>query len=214
LRQPVTQLPHTANIYTNLFAILAIVDSLNNNQLTDLSHNSASDRPAQMQELVAEAIAQLAPTFAAIDLQTKRNLERVLAAFRDHKLGAHHFASVSGYGHDDAGRELLDQVWAQIFDAEAAVVRVQLVSGTHAIACCLFGILRPGDELVSVAGAPYDTLEQVIGHHGSGQGSLREFGVSYRQVDLATTGEIDWQALGTAIQSANPHGINSALLWL
>ncbi|AFY70780.1 aluminum resistance family protein [Thalassoporum mexicanum PCC 7367] len=157
-----------------------------------------------MKELVAAAIAKLASTFAAIDLQTKHNLEWVLAAFREHKLGAHHFASVSGYGHDDAGRELLDKVWAQIFGAEAAIVRVQLVSGTHAIACCLFGILRPGDELLSVAGAPYDTLAQVIGQNGakqdSGQGSLCDFGISYRQVDLTATGEIDWQALATAIR--------------
>jgi cystathionine beta-lyase family protein involved in aluminum resistance len=150
--------------------------------------------------VIEQAIAALAPTFATLDQQVKRNLSRVLQAFRDHRVGAHHFASVSGYGHDDLGREVLDKVFAQIVGAEAAAVRVQFVSGTHAIACCLFGVLRPGDELLSVVGAPYDTLEQVIGHHGSGQGSLRDFGISYRQVDLTPTGEVDWQALATAVR--------------
>jgi cystathionine beta-lyase family protein involved in aluminum resistance len=150
--------------------------------------------------VIEQAIAALTPTFAAVDRQVQRNLSRVLQAFRDHRVGAHHFASVSGYGHDDLGREVLDRVFAQIVGAESAAVRVQFVSGTHAIACCLFGVLRPGDELLSVVGAPYDTLEQVIGHHGSGQGSLRDFGISYRQVDLTPTGEVDWQALATAVR--------------
>lgn len=151
-------------------------------------------------QVVEIAIAELAPTFAQIDRQIKQNLQKVLQAFRDRKVGAHHFASVSGYGHNDLGREVLDRVFAQVMGAEAAAVRVQFVSGTHAIACCLFGILRPGDELLSVAGAPYDTLEEVIGDRGSGQGSLREFGISYRQVDLTAAGEIDWQALASAVK--------------
>jgi cystathionine beta-lyase family protein involved in aluminum resistance len=150
--------------------------------------------------VIEQAIAALSPTFATVDLQVKRNLSRVLQAFREHRVGAHHFASVSGYGHDDLGREVLDKVFAQIVGAEAAAVRVQFVSGTHAIACCLFGVLRPGDELLSVVGAPYDTLEQVIGYRGSGQGSLRDFGISYRQVDLTARGEVDWQALATAVR--------------
>ncbi|HEY9837086.1 MAG TPA: methionine gamma-lyase family protein, partial [Vampirovibrionales bacterium] len=87
----------------------------------------------------------------------------------------------------------------EVMGAEAAVVRVQFVSGTHAIACALFGVLRPGDEMLAVAGAPYDTLEEVIGIRGTGQGSLMEFGVSYRQLELTPTGEIDWVALQTAI---------------
>jgi cystathionine beta-lyase family protein involved in aluminum resistance len=151
-------------------------------------------------QIIEVAIAELAPTFAQIDRQIKQNLQKVLQAFRDRKVGAHHFASVSGYGHNDLGREVLDRVFAQVMGAEAAAVRVQFVSGTHAIACCLFGILRPGDELLSVAGAPYDTLEEVIGDRGSGQGSLREFGISYRQVDLTATGEIDWTALASAVK--------------
>jgi len=151
-------------------------------------------------EIINQAIADLYPTFNEIDQQVKKNLSKVLQAFRDHKVGTHHFSSVTGYGHNDLGREVIDQVFAQVLGAEAAAVRVQFVSGTHAIACCLFGILRPGDELLSVVGAPYDTLEEVIGHHGSGQGSLREFGISYRQIDLTGSGEIDWDAVASSVK--------------
>ena len=144
----------------------------------------------------------LYPIFSKIDTQVKKNLHKVLQSFRDHRVGTQHFTSVSGYGHDDLGRQALDQVFAQIMGAEAAAVRVQFVSGTHAIACALFGILRPGDELLAVAGAPYDTLEEVIGLRGQGQGSLAEFGVHYRQLDLTPIGEMDWEGLVTAVK---PH---------
>lgn len=151
-------------------------------------------------ELIQAATVALAPTFAAIDSQVKANLQRVLTAFRDHKVGVHHFSSVSGYGHGDLGREVLDEVFAEVMGAEAAAVRVQFVSGTHAIASCLYGVLRPGDELLSVVGAPYDTLEEVIGIRGEAQGSLAEFGVSYRQIELLPDGSIDWDTLATAVR--------------
>ncbi len=137
--------------------------------------------------------------FYQIDTQVKKNLAKVLAAFRAHKVGTHHFSSVSGYGHDDLGREVLDKVFAQIMEAEAAAVRVQFVSGTHAIACALFGVLRPGDEMLSVAGDPYDTLEEVIGTRGTGQGSLQEFGVSYRALSLQQNGDVDYDGIAPAI---------------
>jgi len=137
--------------------------------------------------------------FHGIDAQVKQNLERVLSAFRQHRVGSHHFASVSGYGHDDAGRDTLDAVFADVVQAEAAIVRPQFVSGTHAIACALYGVLRPGDELLSVAGSPYDTLEEVIGLRQPGQGSLAEFGVSYRELALTPAATIDWHALATAL---------------
>ena len=147
-----------------------------------------------------EAIEALAlQLFYQIDTQVKRNLATVLAAFKAHKVGAHHFSSVSGYGHDDLGRDVLDRVFAQIVGAEAAAVRVQFVSGTHAIACALFGVLRPGDEMLSVAGDPYDTLEEVIGTRGTGQGSLQEFGVSYRALPLMQEGKVDFDGLALAI---------------
>jgi cystathionine beta-lyase family protein involved in aluminum resistance len=150
--------------------------------------------------LLKDAEQALLEIFSGIDSQVKKSLQKVLAAYRDHRLGVHHFASVSGYGHDDLGREVLDRVFAQIVEAEAAIVRVQFVSGTHAIAAALYGVLRPGDEMLCIAGAPYDTLEEVIGLRGDNQGSLKDLGVSYRQLDLTPEGLIDWHALQTAIR--------------
>jgi cystathionine beta-lyase family protein involved in aluminum resistance len=161
----------------------------------------------KMKLLVAEAVIALAPTFTKIDLHVKSNLERVLQSFRDRRVGAHHFASVSGYGHGDMGRDVLDEVFAQVMGAESAAVRVQFVSGTHAITCCLFGILRPLDELLSVAGAPYDTLEEVIGYPLTSDstganyaGSLKDFGITYRQVDLTSEGCVNWEVLAKAVK--------------
>ncbi|MUG96791.1 aminotransferase class I/II-fold pyridoxal phosphate-dependent enzyme [Scytonema sp. UIC 10036] len=151
-------------------------------------------------EQLREAEQALLQIFSGIDAQVKQNLQRALDAFRYYRVGAHHFAGVSGYGHDDLGRETLDKVFAQVVGAEAAAVRVQFVSGTHAIACALFGVLRPGDEMLAVVGAPYDTLEEVIGLRGEGQGSLLEFGIHYRQLDLTEEGTVDWQALSRAVE--------------
>ncbi|MEB3279484.1 MAG: methionine gamma-lyase family protein [Lyngbya sp.] len=150
--------------------------------------------------LQLEAAKQaLLTIFSGIDAQVKQNLKQVLDAFRQHRVGTHHFAGVTGYGHDDLGRQTLDRVFAEIMGAEAAAVRVQFVSGTHAIACALFGVLRPGDEMLAVAGAPYDTLEEVIGLRGKSQGSLIEYGISYRQIDLTSDRNIDWENLKIGI---------------
>jgi len=152
-------------------------------------------------ELLQSAEKALLPIFYGIDTQVKKNLLKVLRAYRAEGVGARHFASVSGYGHDDLGRQVYDRAFARVMDAEAAAVRVQFVSGTHAITCALFGVLRPGDELLAVAGAPYDTLEPVIGKR-AGTGSLAEFGVSYREVPLTAAGGLDWEAIATAVR---PH---------
>ena len=149
--------------------------------------------------LAEQALFQI---FSGIDAQVKQNLKRVLVAFRNSRVGAHHFASVSGYGHDDLGRQTLDLVFAEVMQAQSAAVRVQFVSGTHAIACALFGVLRPGDEMLAVAGAPYDTLEEVIGIRGNGQGSLIEFGISYKQLNLTEEGSINWTDLGSAVTNS------------
>jgi cystathionine gamma-lyase len=151
-------------------------------------------------DVLQEAEQALLEIFSGIDAQVKHNLKRVLDAFRDRRVGAHHFAGVSGYGHDDLGRETLDKVFADVMGAEAAVVRVQFVSGTHAIACALYGVLRPGDEMLSVVGAPYDTLEEVIGLRGENQGSLLDFGINYRELNLTPEGTIDWQALSRGVE--------------
>jgi len=126
-------------------------------------------------------------------------LQRVLAAFAAERLGVHHFASVSGYGHGDLGREVLDRVFARVLQAEAAAVRLQFVSGTHAIAAALFGVLRPGDRLLALTGRPYDTLEEVIGIRGSGQGSLAEFGIAYDELDLLPDGAVDEAGISAAM---------------
>ena len=151
------------------------------------------------EHLLQEAEKALTPIFSKIDARVKQNLQKVLTAYRQHRVGVQHFSSVSGYGHDDLGRETLDKVFAQIMQAEAATVRVQFVSGTHAIACALYGVLRPGDELLAVAGAPYDTLEEVIGLRGHNQGSLKDFQIGYRQLELTEGGTIDWTGLSTAV---------------
>ena len=126
-------------------------------------------------------------------------LAKVLAAFQSERVGSHHFSSVSGYGHNDLGRDTLDRVFARVLGAEQAAVRLQFVSGTHAITAALFGVLRPGDRLLSITGRPYDTLEEVIGLRGSGQGSLAEFGIHYDELALTPSGDVDEAALADAL---------------
>ncbi|WP_041426787.1 methionine gamma-lyase family protein [Synechococcus sp. CC9311] len=128
-------------------------------------------------------------------------LEKVLNAFAAERVGTQHFASVSGYGHGDQGREVLDRVFARVLGAEAAAVRLQFVSGTHAIAAALFGVLRPGERMLSITGRPYDTLEEVIGLRGEGQGSLRDFGVQYEELPLLDSGAVDEGALDAALET-------------
>lgn len=148
----------------------------------------------------------LQPAFAAIDSHTERMLGRVIDTYRRHGVGEHHFAGVDGYGCGDVGRDTLDKIYADLLGAEAALVRVQCFSGTHAIACALFGVLRPGQELLGVSGAPYDTLEEVIGLRGRTddglRGSLADLNISYAQVDLAEGGRFDLGAIAAAITPA------------
>ncbi len=146
--------------------------------------------------LVQEAETALAPIFAGIDDISLNNTQKVMDAFRSHRVAANYFDGTSGYGYDDRGRDELDLIWAEVMGAEAALVRQQIVSGTHALTIGLFGILRPGDVMLSVAGKPYDTLEEVIGIAGeAGNGSLRDFGVDYDQVDLTSDGAFDVAAI-------------------
>ena len=148
---------------------------------------------------LAAALERIAPVARERRAGVKPRLERVLEAFRSERLGVHHFASVSGYGHGDLGREVLDRVFAQVLQAEAAAVRLQFVSGTHAIASALYGVLRPGDRLLALTGRPYDTLEEVIGIRGSGQGSLAEFGIAYDELDLLPDGGVDEVGIAGAL---------------
>ena len=154
--------------------------------------------------LVAAARERLVAQSAQRTAAVMPRLERVLAAFAAERVGTQHFASLTGYGHGDQGRQVLDRVFARVLGAETAAVRLQFVSGTHAIAAALFGVLRPGDRMLAITGRPYDTLEEVIGLRGSGQGSLAEFGVAYDQLELTSAaeaaGEVDEQALDRALE--------------
>ncbi|XP_021726041.1 uncharacterized protein LOC110693211 [Chenopodium quinoa] len=147
------------------------------------------------------AVASLHSEFRDIDNLVAHNTSRVLKAFQNARVGSHFFAGCTGYGHDEAGgREGLDQAFADIFGAESAIVRSHFFSGTHAITCALFAMLRPGDELLAVAGAPYDTLEEVIGKRDcDGIGSLKDFGIKYRELALAEDGGLDWDELTSAV---------------
>ena len=138
----------------------------------------------RIRKLGAEAQAELTEEFARIDAIAETNTARVLSAFQDNRVAEAYFAGTTGYGYDDLGRDKLDQIYAQIFGTEAALVRVQFVNGTHAIASALYGALKTGDVLVSVVGAPYDTLLGVIGVTGNEHGSLKDYGIEYRQVEL------------------------------
>ena len=150
-------------------------------------------------DAVAAAQAQLEAAAKQRTAAVQPQLAKVLAAFQAEKLGSHHFASVNGYGHNDQGRDTLDRVFARVLGAERAAVRLQFVSGTHAIAAALFGVLRPGDRLLSITGRPYDTLEEVIGIRGSGQGSLAEFGIKYSELALTGEGHVDELGLSDAL---------------
>ena len=144
--------------------------------------------PLQISKYVAQvgqqAMGDLAEQFAHIDAVSAENTRRVLEAFQDHRVAEAYFSGTTGYGYDDLGRDKLDEIYAQIFGTEAALVRIQFVNGSHAIACALFGALKAGDVLLSAVGAPYDTMLGAIGVVDKGHGSLKDYGVEYRQVEL------------------------------
>lgn len=124
-----------------------------------------------------------------------QNQWKVIQAFQKHKVSDYHFASSTGYGYNDRGREVLDLVYADVFGAEAGLVRPHFVSGTHTIATALFGVMRPGEKLIYVTGKPYDTLHKVIGKPGDGTGSLQDFGIQYEEVDLLQDGQPNWEEI-------------------
>lgn len=149
-------------------------------------------------EIIKQAEQSLRSQFEIIDEIRDYNQEKVLQAFIDNKVAPEHFYTVSGYGHDDLGREVLDKVFAQVFKAEKALVRIHFASGTHTLACALFGNLKYGDKLLSVAGAPYDTMQEVIGTMGDEEtrrSSLIGNGVLYDEVPLLNGVDIDFETL-------------------
>ncbi|MFI2855749.1 aminotransferase class I/II-fold pyridoxal phosphate-dependent enzyme [Paenibacillus sp. JSM ZJ436] len=155
------------------------------------------------EEITAISIAaeeRISSRHREIDELVDFNQWKVIDAFQRHKVSDYHFAASTGYAYNDRGREVLDEVYADVFGAEAALVRPHFASGTHTISTALFGVLRPGDELLSITGRPYDTLHKVIGKEQDGTGSLRDFGITYSEVALTEEGEVDWPAVEAAIQ--------------
>ena len=155
-----------------------------------------------MNKIIEKAEEKVQEYFKRVDKIKEFNQNKVLEAFRKNKIGLEHFATVSGYGHDDMGREALDKTFADVFNTEAAIVRNHFVSGTHAIACALFGNLRHGEKLVSVVGTPYDTMEEVIGTRGNYRASLMGHGVLYEEIPLVNNTDVDFEKLEKTIDKS------------
>lgn len=142
---------------------------------------------------------KIAPRLEDLRQIALNNQNKVLRAFANQHISETHFLPSTGYGNDDMGRDALEAVYAETFGTEAALVRPQIVSGTHAIATALFGVLRPGDELLYITGTPYDTLLEVIGLAGNGIGSMKEYNIAYEQADLTAIGEVDFDSVKNKI---------------
>ncbi|QKG84502.1 hypothetical protein GXN76_08440 [Kroppenstedtia pulmonis] len=155
----------------------------------------------QLKKWTETAEERIFPRLQEIRRQVDEHQWRMLKVFKEFGVSEFHLSSSTGYGYGDVGRETLEGIVGKMFGAEAVLYRSHIVSGTHAIAACLFGVLRPGDELIYVSGAPYDTLEQVIGTGRDGSGSLTDYGVSYRAIPLTPAGEINWQEVRAATSS-------------
>ncbi len=155
----------------------------------------------ELKPLVEEVEKMIKPIHEKIEERIDRNQFRVLKSYQNHKVSDSHFIPSTGYGYDDYGRDTLDKIYAEVFGGEAGLVRVQMISGTHAIATALYGVLRPGDELLYITGKPYDTLEEIIGIRGQGTGSLKEYGITYNSVDITEDGKFDFQAVAKALKS-------------
>ena len=150
-------------------------------------------------ELTEAAEKETAEDFKVLDDIMTYNQYKILDAFQKNRLSDMHFGWNTGYGYDDAGRDAIEKVYADIFHTDKALVRPTIVNGTHALAITLLGILRPGDELIYCTGGPYDTLEEVIGIRGEGNGSLKDYGISYKQVELLPDGSIDLNGIAESI---------------
>ncbi|HZK18456.1 MAG TPA: methionine gamma-lyase family protein [Clostridia bacterium] len=149
--------------------------------------------------LAEKVDSELGELYKEVDRIAFTNHKKVLAAFQKARVSDYHFQGSTGYGYGDQGRETLEKVYSLVFNTEAALVRGQIVSGTHALAICMYGILRPGDELLFVQGTPYDTLEEVIGIRGDGNGSLLDYGVTYKQVETQADGHLDYPEITAAL---------------
>jgi cystathionine beta-lyase family protein involved in aluminum resistance len=153
-----------------------------------------------LKPIVVETEQQVKKIHSEFETLAEKNQFRVLQSYRKHKVSDSHFIPSTGYGYDDRGRDALEEIYADVFGGEAGLVRPQIISGTHAISICLFGVLRPGDELLYITGKPYDTLEEIVGLRGNGVGSLKEFHIHYETVDLIETGQLDYESIKQSIK--------------
>ncbi|RTR35669.1 methionine gamma-lyase family protein [Robertmurraya yapensis] len=154
----------------------------------------------KLEKIIKEVEVKIEPLHKEIDERIDRNQFRVLTSFQNKRVSDSHFIPSTGYGYDDIGRDTLEEIYAEVFGGEAGLVRPQIISGTHAISIALFGVLRPGDELLYITGKPYDTLEEIVGIRGNGVGSLKEYGISYNSVALTEEGQIDYPAIKAAMK--------------
>src|SRR5690625_3231126 len=152
-----------------------------------------------IEDIIKQAEADCEPLYKKVNVTVEKNQKQVLEAFKKNRIGDFHFNSTDGYGYDDIGRDGIEALYADVFGGEDALVRPQIVSGTHAISTTLFGLLRPGDELLYITGGPYDTLEEVIGLRGDNTGSLKDYHIDYNQVALNRDGTIDYPGVKNAI---------------
>ncbi len=162
--------------------------------------NNFFDISEEIVELGSKAEEKARSYFKRIDEITEYNQLKMLKAFQNARVSESCFTPSTGYGYGDRGREVLDQIFAEVLDTEDALVRHNFASGTHTLTVALFGVLRPGDTMVSVTGVPYDTLQGVIGLGGESSGSLKEFGINYEQVDLLPDGKIDYEGIKKAVK--------------
>lgn len=179
------------------------------------------DIKPQVFEMAERAQLRLESRFRELDAVAEKNTLRVMEAFQEFRVSDACFAGTTGYGYDDMGRETLDKIYARVFGAESALVRIGFVNGTHALTAAMFALLRPGDRLLAVTGAPYDTLQNAIGISGDCHGSLRFYGIDYAQVELCGNGEPDYEAIAKAaadervtavmIQRSRGYGVRRAL---
>jgi cystathionine beta-lyase family protein involved in aluminum resistance len=157
--------------------------------------------------MAARAEARIRPQFDRVDRTAEHNTRRIMEAFQDQRVSESCFAGTTGYGYDDLGRETLDKLYARIFGAEDALVRIGFVNGTHALTAAMFSLCRPGETILAATGLPYDTLRCAIGLSGDGFGSLKFYGVDYAQVDLAPDGGPDYAAIRESARDPKVTGV-------
>lgn len=158
-----------------------------------------SDIKPEVFRMAEEAEKETHEVFRHIDAIAERNTRKVMEAFQDNRVSDSCFAGTTGYGYDDLGRETLDKIYAQVFGAEAALVRINFVNGTHALTAAMFATVKPGDTILAATGMPYDTLRSAIGISGSCHGSLKFYGIDYAQVDLRADGTPDIEGIKAAV---------------